>query len=86
VTAMKHIARLCVLLWLGLLAGQAVVHAAEATADERNQQPEVATPAATESPAGETPAGEAPAGEAPDVFVPTEEISEDFAVSFPVDI
>jgi hypothetical protein len=81
VTAMKHIARLCVLLWLGLLAGQAVVHAAEATADERNQQPEVATPAATESPAGETPAGEAP-----DVFVPTEEISEDFAVSFPVDI
>lgn len=26
------------------------------------------------------------AGESPEIFIPTEEISEDFAVSFPVDI
>jgi hypothetical protein len=52
------------------------------------------------APAAEAPAEKAPAkesadqdspaesrdGPSPDVFIPTEEISEDFAVSFPVDI
>lgn len=30
--------------------------------------------------------GAAAAGDAPEVFIPSEEISEDYAVSFPVDI
>jgi hypothetical protein len=47
--------------------------------------------AAAETPAGETdteaePTADEGAPESSEVFIPTEEISEDFAVSFPVDI
>ena len=43
--------------------------------------------AATESATSQDPDSDASAGEpSVEVFIPTEEISEDFAVSFPVDI
>jgi hypothetical protein len=57
-----------------------------ATATEAGPDAEVEgeTGAADTAAADEPPA--ATNGSSPDVFVPTEEISEDYAVSFPVDI
>lgn len=70
----KSILLLAVLLCApGLMSLTANAGAAEAAAEE------TAPPERTESADGD----EAPASE---VFIPTEEISEDFAVSFPVDI
>lgn len=70
--------------------------APEQPADERTEaRPEGAGAADGADQAADAPAGgEAPAGkpgaarkgEDPGVFVPSEEISEDFAVAFPVDI
>lgn len=70
--------------------------APEQPADERTEaRPEGAGAADRADQAADAPAdGEAPAGkpgaarkgEDPGVFVPSEEISEDFAVAFPVDI
>ena len=79
-TRLKHFARLGVVVWLSLTSGIPVVLAAEPAVDGDDQPPEVAAPAETGSP------GDSDANGEPEVFVPTEEISEDFAVSFPVDI
>jgi outer membrane biosynthesis protein TonB len=56
------------------------------TAAARETEPENDAPPPAS--AGTTPSGTKPAAgkPTPDVFVPTEEISEDYAVSFPVDI
>lgn len=66
-------ALLLVALLITASLGSTAALAAEAAADE------------DEVPA-ETQAGDASAEPSSEVFIPTEEISEDFAVSFPVDI
>ena len=58
---------------LGLLAITAGLHSTPAVAAEAPATDDEAEPAETSQPSSE-------------VFIPTEEISEDFAVSFPVDI
>jgi hypothetical protein len=72
---MKFVMIVGVLLYL-CIAGS---HAGAAEADE----PEVA---AQETPAPQPAKPAAADTSSPEVFVPTEEISEDFAVPFPVDI
>jgi len=68
-----------------LLAGP--VRGAESAADATDT---AAPPAAPALPVPDAPdgdgAGEDDTGPSPEVFVPSEEISEDFTVSFPVDI
>ena len=54
-----------------------------ARAAEADQPASVEEP---EQPAVESEAGTSEGAESSEVFIPTEEISEDFAVSFPVDI
>lgn len=85
--------------WRGLLLAVVVTVAAAATAAP-GESTEAHTPAASDRPAiadgagdsgddegTEAPAESAPeAGPSPEVFVPSEDISEDFAVPFPVDI
>ena len=56
----------------------------EAAGDRQPVEPEVVDPEVVD-PAQDRPKKPAP-GDDPSVFIPTEEISEDFAVSFPVDI
>lgn len=76
--AMKHIQ-----LFLLLLAMLAVLSPAQAAAEEAGAEPATAAES-TDAETGEKDAdGNGPMSE---VFLPTEEISEDFAVSFPVDI
>ncbi len=61
-------------------------HASAAEAEKSRQDPldtGVADDSAAASQPADPPAVDVPTAE---VFVPTEEISEDFAVSFPVDI
>jgi hypothetical protein len=70
---------------------QATATSSAAEADPPKSEAEDAPDAAAGSDAGTgtAAADDPPAarnGPSPDVFVPTEEISEDFAVSFPVDI
>ena len=62
------------LLAAGCLAGP--VHAAEAEKETATEDDSAGT-------AAETPSAD---GTSAEVFIPTEEISEDFAVAFPVDI
>jgi hypothetical protein len=87
---MKYIERwllISLLGWAALHTTTVRAEAAEADADaaQSSEQSETTDePEPPEPPEPETPAvGAKPASE---VFVPTEEISEDFAVSFPVDI
>jgi hypothetical protein len=69
-------------LWLAIGAAASV--AAQAPEPEPDPGPENETAVEPiEDPNGSRPAGR---GGEMDVFVPTEEISEDFTVSFPVDI
>jgi len=58
---------------------------ADAPARSGTDDATAAEPAASEAPDGE-PGAERDAGPSPEVFVPSEDISEDFAVPFPVDI
>jgi len=72
-----------------LLAGSAVQSSAEEANDPDANTGTESTPATTaKSPGQRADAGKSPPAGQPttDVFIPTEEISEDFAVSFPVDI
>jgi hypothetical protein len=76
-------------LWSALLMNPLHATAAEPAAD----QPPAGPPARAQeeapatAPQQERPANGGPsARETPEVFVPSEEISEDFTVSFPVDI
>lgn len=62
-----------------------IVHAEESREAESTSTGEASTPAA--EPEGESPGPPGrPAPGSPDSFVPSEEISEDLSVSFPVDI
>lgn len=74
-------------LWL-LVAGTWPALAGEADAPATEEIPEGATQEAAqraETPPGETPPENA-SEESPDVFIPSEDISEDLSVRFPVDI
>jgi hypothetical protein len=69
---------------LFLLAFLAMFSPVRATAEEAPAEPETRTAEASDPETGEEDASsEEPQSE---VFLPTEEISEDFAFSFPVDI
>ena len=71
------------LIWT--LAGlTSAAEAASQTQASGTDQPEAGEPAEA-SPNG-ADAGQSAEGPSAEVFIPTEEISEDFAVSFPVDI
>lgn len=67
-----------------LLLATAAQAADEAAAPEPPEQPPAAQ---EEQTASEKPSGKEPAvAETPDTFTPSEEISEDLSVPFPVDI
>ena len=76
---------LLAVLW-GVLSALSVVHGAE-DADPPPEADDASTvdapSAAADAPQSDDAAADKPS---PEVFVPTEEISEDFAVPFPVDI
>jgi hypothetical protein len=71
---------------ISLLAGLALY--ASAQESEEAQEPQKAQETEDQAPAPPAEPSRRPAGASqdPEIFVPTEEISEDFAVSFPVDI
>ena len=76
-----------------LLAALLLLWAAHPPVASAAESAQAEPPAAARDPAGagaSTPAepgpAQAEAADSPEVFVPTEDISEDFAVSFPVDI
>ena len=73
--------------WLLIVLLTTLTAHASAAEGEKSRQEPLDTGAADNSASPSEPA-DPPAGEVPtaEVFVPTEEISEDFAVSFPVDI
>ena len=62
--------------------------AEETSSTEEVEEKSSETPAMVQEPDSveETPGEQQPNKESPDVFDPSEEISEDFAVAFPVDI
>ena len=68
-------------LLIGSLAGLAAHAIAADTSEASEEQAEAVEPQSTESTNG--PIDDKPT---PEIFVPSEDISEDFAVSFPVDI
>jgi len=83
--------RFAIVLCCLLLIGAPPVRAAEQTAaPEDETATQQAAEAGDESGRPEAKSADddatPPAGKTSDVFIPTEEISEDFAVSFPVDI
>ena len=85
---MKSIERwllISLLAWAALHTTTVRAEAAEADAEavQRSEQSETTDEPEKPEPKQTPPAGGKPSSE---VFVPTEEISEDFAVSFPVDI
>ncbi|MEQ8861335.1 MAG: hypothetical protein RIC56_22035 [Pseudomonadales bacterium] len=76
-------------LWLVVTPGARAAEAAPEAAPDAASSPVTSTEPRTRgddvSPA-QPESGAAAKGDSPDVFVPSEDISEDFAVSFPVDI
>lgn len=71
------------------LIGASGVLAQDATSDAGASGTEASASSAREDPSDTDGAGydrQTADGASPDVFIPTEEISEDFAVAFPVDI
>jgi hypothetical protein len=78
-------------LGLALLVAMAVAWAADPGMPAGTEQPEPADrtePERSEPTAQSTPSGERNAADtpSPEVFMPSEEISEDYNVAFPVDI
>ncbi len=73
--------------WLLIVLLTTLTAHASAAEGEKSRQDPLENGAADDSGSPSEPA-DPPAGDVPtaEVFVPTEEISEDFAVSFPVDI
>ena len=69
---------------LAALVGQSNVTLAQSAPTEAKPPAEDSTTTTETTPDKAKPAP--PGKPAPEIFVPTEEISEDFAVSFPVDI
>lgn len=69
---------LTLVMFFGAISPRQEVHAAEAVVDEKPTEEEVASPSKGDEKDTAKPSD--------DVFVPTEEISEDAAVPFPVDI
>lgn len=84
-TGTARLLRVQLLLWsLGLLAG---AHAAENPAAEPEEQAEPdSEELQSQTPDDETEEPTAEEEESPGRFIPTEEISQDLGVSFPVDI
>ena len=80
-------ALLCFALAAGVAAEEEASPGAEQVADEAEQRIDPdATPASEADDAPASKADDIPDGESPDTFVPSEDISENIAVKFPVDI
>jgi len=73
-----------------LLSGAAVIYAAEQesdqTTDKQSETPVAQQTDDKQQTAGKNPKTKDPRSADQEIFRPSEEISEDFAVSFPVDI